>query len=207
MERKKQENNINPVNKLHVIYGSIIIFLCLSFSISIFTLKNSYEKILEENNISFNKNETKENANTSGMPPFVKKMFDEYKTALEKNPNDIKALVGLGNMYYDSGQYQKAIEYYEKAIKINPNDSNVLTDLGTCYFNTEQNQKAIKYYEKAIKNDPNHLNARFNIGFVYKTINKKDLAKKYWEEMYKMLKDDEQKKKLKSMIDELDKSS
>lgn len=212
MERRKKEISINSTSKIHIIYVTIIALIGISSGITIFTMKHSYEDILKQNGLSLNKDDVHANVDmnnasaSGGMPPFLKKILEETKAALEKDPNDLKALTDLANMYYDSGQYSKAIEFYERATKVAPNDINILTDLGTSYFNTEQNEKAIEMYKKAIEKDPKHINAKFNLGYVYKTINKKDLAKKYWEDMYKMLTDVEQKKKLRSMIDELDKT-
>lgn len=101
---------------------------------------------------------------------------------LAKTPDNIDALVQLGNDYYDSGNYRKAVEAYEKAVQIKPDNSDVLTDLGVSYRRLGQPDKAISKFQQAIKIDPSHAIALFNLGIVYRD-DLKDLpaALKAWE--------------------------
>lgn len=229
MERTKKQEALNPVSKLHIIYGSIIMFLAVSFSITMFTMKSSYEEKLAQAGVSSGMSAMPEDhppmqgdaaaqqAGTAkpqdgggmpsggGMPPFLKKMLTEYKDALAKNPKDIKALTGLANMYYDSGQYEKAIGYYEQAVAVDSKNTALLSDLGTCYFYVNKNDEALKTLQAAVKVDEKNVNARFNLGIVYKSQGKKAEAKAEWLEMMKHLKTDDEKKMLQAKIDELEK--
>ncbi len=92
---------------------------------------------------------------------------NEYLEALENNPNDLQALVGLGNLYFDTKQYQLAINLYQRALEIQPNNTNVRTDLGIAYFYLGMNDAAIREFREVIKIDPNHPNAHFNLGVVF----------------------------------------
>ncbi len=223
MERTTKQEKLNPVARLHIMYGTIIMFMSLAFIITLLTMKSSYKNGFDsssvgQNQISAQMPEGHPDVNSAptqtggmpsggGMPPFLKKMLDTYKGALKKNPNDIQALSGLGNMYYDSGQYPKAIEYYEKILKIDSKNSNVRADLGTCYFYIEKTDDALKNLKLAIEQDPKNLNARYNLGIVYKTKGNIAEAKKEWEAMKPFLKTDEEKQKLQSVLDNLNKSS
>lgn len=82
------------------------------------------------------------------------------------NPNNEPAWTQLGHLYFDSNQFQKAINAYNKSLSINPNNANVLTDLGVMYRRSGQPDKAIESFDKAIKVDANHETARFNKGIV-----------------------------------------
>ncbi|MFN8673231.1 MAG: tetratricopeptide repeat protein [Candidatus Sericytochromatia bacterium] len=215
MERIKKEE-LNPVAKLHIIYGSIIMFLCIAFSVTLLTMKGMYKS----DNINENspppmvqgdaKNmQTPSNMGSGasgaggGMPPFIKQMVQKYKDALAKNPKDTEALTGLANMYYDSGQYPKAIEHYKKVIEIDEKNSNVQSDLGTAYFYTKDLKNAEVHLKKALEFDEKNLNARYNLGVVYKELGKKDEAKKSWEAMKPYLANEEQKKKIEAEINSL----
>jgi len=101
---------------------------------------------------------------------------------LAKTPDNIDALVQLGNDYYDSGNYRKAVETYEKAVQIKPDNPDVLTDLGVSYRKLGQPDKAVSMFQQAIKVDPSHAIALFNLGIVYRD-DLKDLpaALKAWE--------------------------
>jgi tetratricopeptide (TPR) repeat protein len=228
MERETKKEGLNPVARLHIIYGSIILFMALAFIITLTTVQASYKNMLAqvaanggqpvagqqmpEGHPEVGGQEGQQPAAGgmpagAGMPPFVKKMVEGYKTALAKNPKDLDALNGLANMYYDSGQYSKAIDYYEKIVSIDGNNSNVRADLGTCYFYTQVPDKAIKNLSIALEHNPENLNARYNLGIVFKTQGKISEARKQWEAMMPYLKTPEEKQKLQSVIDQLNKSS
>jgi cytochrome c-type biogenesis protein CcmH/NrfG len=101
---------------------------------------------------------------------------------LSKTPENVDALVQLGNDLFDAGNYRKAIEAYEKALRIKPDNPDVLTDLGISYRRLGQPEKAAELFQQALKVDPNHSIALFNLGIVYRD-DLKDLpaALKAWE--------------------------
>ena len=101
---------------------------------------------------------------------------------LAKTPDNMEALIQLGNDFFDGGNYGKAIEAYEKALRIKPDNPDVLTDLGISYRRVGQSDKAAALFQQAMKVDPNHAIALFNLGIVYRD-DLKDLpaALKAWE--------------------------
>ncbi len=82
------------------------------------------------------------------------------------NPNNFQAWTSLGNLYYDTGQYQNAIGAYNKSLDLHSGTANILTDLGVMYRRTKQPEKAIEAFDKAIAMDPNHQFSRMNKGIV-----------------------------------------
>ena len=90
--------------------------------------------------------------------------------ALEKetrsNPGNLEAWIELGNSYFDSNQYEKAIGAYTKALEISPNNANVWTDMGVMYRRNGNPQEAINAFDKAIEADPKHEVSRMNKGIV-----------------------------------------
>jgi len=90
--------------------------------------------------------------------------------ALEKetrsNPGNLEAWVELGNSYFDSNQYEKAIGAYTKALEISPDNANVWTDMGVMYRRNGNPQEAINAFDKAIEADPKHEVSRMNKGIV-----------------------------------------
>ena len=97
-------------------------------------------------------------------------------------PDNMKALIQLGNDYFDSGKYQKAVDVYQKAIKIEPRNTNVLTDLGVGFRKMGKPHQAVEAFQKVLEIDPNQPVALFNLGIVYRD-DLKDLpaALKAWE--------------------------
>lgn len=108
--------------------------------------------------------------------------------ALEKevatNPGNREAWTLLGNIWFDTNKYDKAIKAYSKALELDPNDANVWTDLGVMYRRNSQPDKALEAFEKAIAVDPRHEVSRFNKGIVL-LHDKNDMegAIKAWEEL------------------------
>ncbi len=90
-----------------------------------------------------------------------------YRKLFELAPSDLDALRGLGNVYYDLQEYQKAIEYYQRYLTVKPDDPGVTTDLGTMYLYTGQVDQAIASYQSVLAKQPNFFQAHFNLGIAY----------------------------------------
>jgi len=115
---------------------------------------------------------------------------DQAKTilALEKevaaDPNNKDTWIRLGNLYFDTDNFESAIRAYEKSLSLNPNNANVQTDLGVMYRRNGQPKKAVEAFDKAIKIDPKHEVSRFNKGIVLlHDLSDKEGALRAWEEL------------------------
>jgi len=103
---------------------------------------------------------------------------------VSRNPENVAAWTQLGNLYFDTNNFKKAIWAYKKSLTLNPNNANAQTDLGVMYRRNGQSTKAIKAFDKAIQIDPAHEIARFNKGIVLlHDLNDKNGAIKTWEEL------------------------
>ncbi len=120
----------------------------------------------------------------SQAAPLDENRAQAMRTAAEQNPNDAKARVELGNLYFDAERYTDAITWYEDALRINPADPNVSTDLGVAYYYTNQADKAVSQFEKSLKVDPKHTKTLLNLGIV-KAFGKQDLtgAAEAWQQV------------------------
>ncbi len=117
-------------------------------------------------------------------PAVVQENEQRLKSALAANPNDAKALIELGNLYYDSSRFRDAVDYYGRALDIDPRNVNVRTDRGTSYWNLGQADAAIAEFQKALEVDPSHAQTLYNMGVVY--LNGKNDpagARKAWEKL------------------------
>lgn len=93
--------------------------------------------------------------------------LSSYQHVLELLPNDLPAIRGVGNVYYDFEEYGKAKEYYEKYLTLSPEDPNVRTDLGTMYLYAKDTDRAIKEYQTVVTQKPDFFQAYFNLGVAY----------------------------------------
>jgi cytochrome c-type biogenesis protein CcmH/NrfG len=113
-------------------------------------------------------------------------IFELEKMAKE-TPDDAATWIKLGNLYFDSGNFEKAITAYSKALELSPNNADVMNDLGVMYRRNGQPKKAIEAFEKAIKIDPGHETVRFNKGIVLMhDLNDLEGAIHAWEELVKI---------------------
>jgi len=109
------------------------------------------------------------------------------KYILEKDRDNLQALISLGNAYFDTDQYQQAVEAYSKALSIDPKNPDVRTDMGIMYRKLGQFDKALEAFRQAARDQPMHVNSRFNLGVALK-YDKKDFmgAIQAWEEFLKL---------------------
>jgi tetratricopeptide (TPR) repeat protein len=114
----------------------------------------------------------------------VAQEINELERGISLNPENVEALIRLGNLYFDTDRPEKAIIAYNKALELDPNSPDVLTDLGVMYRRKGQPLEAIKAFDKAIKINPRHEASRFNKGVVLlHDLNDSKGAIKAWEEL------------------------
>lgn len=64
----------------------------------------------------------------------AKQAVEEYQAALRKRPDDVTALVGLGNLSYQRGEMKEAERYYCKALDRDPNHPAANNNLASVYL-------------------------------------------------------------------------
>lgn len=115
----------------------------------------------------------------------------EYMAEVEKNPNDVKALINLGNSFLMMRAWDRALEPLEKANTLEPGNVGLLKAIGIAYFNKQDFDKATAAYEQILSIDPNDTLALFNLGVINKYyFEKTDAARMYFEKVLEIEKDD-----------------
>jgi cytochrome c-type biogenesis protein CcmH/NrfG len=106
------------------------------------------------------------------------------KTVLRNDPKNLDTLIQLGNLYYDHGRFQEAVEYYGRALEIDPKNVSVRTDRGTSYWSLGQADPAIAEFQKSLEVDPGHAQTLYNLGVVQMNgKNNPQEARKAWEKL------------------------
>lgn len=83
-----------------------------------------------------------------------------YEKTLKYVDYNPKLYVNLGSLYYDAGNYDKAIIFYRKGAELDPKSAAAYFNLGNAYSNTGETDKAVEAYRKAIELKPGHKEAR-----------------------------------------------
>lgn len=126
-------------------------------------------------------------ADNSSVSSQQSQAIQHLEAEITANPDNYQAWSRLGNLYYDTHSYDKAVKAYEKSLELHPGDGNIWTDLGVMYRRTKQPQKAIDAFDKAIEIDPSHEIARLNKGIVLLyDLDKPKEAISSWEDLLNM---------------------
>ncbi len=132
------------------------------------------------------------------------KHIDAVTRTLEKDPNNLQALIQLGNDYFDAHDYAKAIEAYQKSLKLDPRNADVLTDMGVSYRKSAKPELAVESFRKALAVDPDHAKALFNLGVVLrKDLKDPKAALEVWETFLKKAPDQPETVMIKPWVEQL----
>lgn len=152
--------------KQQTLMGAVIVSLILGFVagtvFSSFKLKSGPEPMSQQ---AMTNPQEDPHAGEVSDPRIEEKILHLNKM-LEENPENAEAWVTLGNLYYDTHQFPKAIQAYEKALTLDPDNAPVRTDLGTMYRRNKEPKKALEQYDKVIAATPDFHWAYFNKGLV-----------------------------------------
>ncbi len=110
--------------------------------------------------------------------------ISEIEKLTKQNPEDVQAWTQLGNLYFDTENYDKAVNAYQKSLALRPGNADILTDMGIMYRRSGKPAEAIKAFDQAIAANPRHEVSRFNKGIVrMHDMNDIAGAMKSWEEL------------------------
>jgi len=116
----------------------------------------------------------------------LEKAVDEYKKALEIEPENVDALTNLGVVYYNLGRLDEAIDQYSKALAIAPDDADIHSNLAAAYVQTNQFDKALEEYQTAVTLNPDLAEAHFGLGVIYVQFDQKDKAIQAFEKFQEL---------------------
>jgi tetratricopeptide (TPR) repeat protein len=95
-----------------------------------------------------------------------------FDALLERDPQNVKALVHRGLVMEDLSKPAEALASYEKATQLAPDDPLPHINLGSLlYFQFRKTFEAKNELVKAIQLDPNNADAHFNLGVLFADAN------------------------------------
>lgn len=107
-----------------------------------------------------------------------------YRERLNKNPNDLEALVLLGNANYDIQRFAEAEPLYRRALAIESENAFVRTDLATTLYRLGRATEAVEELQRALAIDYKHESALYNLGMIkLNALNDRAGAISVWEQL------------------------
>jgi tetratricopeptide (TPR) repeat protein len=77
--------------------------------------------------------------------------INSFNKALELNPDNYWAHMGLGLLFHDKGQYSSAVEHYKKAYGLEPRNAAINQELGLALYKQNQFKESIFYLSEALR--------------------------------------------------------
>lgn len=111
-----------------------------------------------------------------GPPAPVMRLLVDLRGRLQKNPNDLAALVSIANLYFDAAKYAQAIQYYKRALAIDPANPDTRTDYATALHGKGDDLIALRELESVLTKRPDFPEALFNQGVVANAIGRRSEA-------------------------------
>jgi tetratricopeptide (TPR) repeat protein len=103
--------------------------------------------------------------------------------SLPARPRDTALLTQVGDIYYETQQFQDARKYYEQAVAVKETPDS-LTQLSNTYHYLGENDKAMAALNRALAIDPNWADALFNLGMLeWQVKARPDAAIALWEKL------------------------
>ena len=95
----------------------------------------------------------------------VEKAIGAFENALTKphEPSDpiaVEARLGLGSLYFATGNVKDAIDTYQKVLEVSPSSAEALLGLGKCLFNSGELERARQYLEDVVSAAPDSSQAK-----------------------------------------------
>jgi tetratricopeptide (TPR) repeat protein len=97
----------------------------------------------------------------------VRAQIEHLQQLEENDPDNPEILTALGNIYFDAGMSEQAVEYYDRVLAIEPENVDVLVDKATMFRAMGRAPEAIQILEQVVARLPHHEQALFNMGVIY----------------------------------------
>ncbi|HEV2578955.1 MAG TPA: tetratricopeptide repeat protein [Acidobacteriaceae bacterium] len=114
----------------------------------------------------------------STVPADKAEAAEQYKLAIQYQPNDAASLTRLGDIAGETEDHTTAIARYKQALAAQPNYTDAEVGLAYELSETGHSDEAVPLLQQAINNDPMSMLAHFRLSVVYRRLHRPDDAKR-----------------------------
>lgn len=90
-----------------------------------------------------------------------------YEHLLKVNPNNLKAIFALADVFNDEGDFERAVKMNEDIIKVKPDFDMPYINIGNYYMLRADTAQAVKYWEQAAERNPS-AELCYQLAYLYK---------------------------------------
>ena len=109
-------------------------------------------------------------------PAYYPEALRAFDHVLAREPDNLEAVKGKANVFYDRNDHAQAIPLYERVLAATPDDPDVLTDLATMRLSAGDAKQAIDGYEAVIAKHPEFLQAHYNLAVTHAQLGHTQMA-------------------------------
>ena len=105
-----------------------------------------------------------------------------YKNILSLYPDDIDSMIDLGDIFFDEGDYDNAVNYYNMAINCDGKNKNAIYKSALCYAYTDNFFQALIAFKRANIIEPDNFLIMYQIGVTFMELEIYDKAILYFKD-------------------------
>lgn len=90
-----------------------------------------------------------------------------FREILADNPTDVKAFIGIGDVFSDQDDYFGAEPYFVRAVRLEPRNYNAQSGYGKVLYLLNRLAEAVHVFHKALSIDPEGIEANLGLGATY----------------------------------------
>ncbi len=138
-----------------------------------------------------------------GPPAPVLQLLTDLKARVARNPRDIAALVGLGNLYFDAAKFDQAVTYYARALALDPTNPDVRNDEAAALHATGHDLDALREVNRVLGERPDFPQALYNRGIILGSMGRRSDAVVAYREFLRVAPKDQHAADAQAAIKEL----
>jgi len=93
--------------------------------------------------------------------------IEYFQHAIQYHPENIEAMGALGDLYFETGQLEHALNAYRTVLNFAPESADCYSNIGYILWQLDMNEAAIDAYTTAIHYDRHNVIAQNNLGVIH----------------------------------------
>jgi len=112
--------------------------------------------------------------------------IENYKSALQENPQYYDPMLGLARSYFALGEYKEVLRWINTAEKFNKNDIKLLILKGRVHTVEGQYGVAESFFKEVLSRQPNNLEANFGLAELHVSMGNLRMAEEQYRKILKI---------------------